>query len=96
MVIKWVDTQGPEPPVDPPKLRAAEYVPMSTVHQKYSTDNRSQAIRRYAEQRGYEIARSYVDKGKSGLNIDGRLGLQKLLTDVEAVPRQRSIARLAA
>ena len=84
MVIKWLDTQGPEPPVDPPKFRAAEYVRMSTEHQKYSTDNQSSAIRKYAEQRGYEIVRTYADEGKSGLNIGGRRGLQQLLKDVEA------------
>ena len=84
MVIKWLDTQQPAPPVDPPKLRAAEYVRMSTEHQKYSTDNQSSAIRIYAQQRGYEIVRTYADEGKSGLSIGGRLGLQKLLADVEA------------
>lgn len=82
MVIRWLDTQGLEPPADPPKLRAAEYVRMSTEHQKYSTDNQASAIRKYAEQRGYEIVCTYADEGKSGLNIGGRLGLQKLLKDV--------------
>ena len=84
MVIKWLDTQGPTPPFDPPKLRAAKYVRMSTEHQKYSTDNQSSAIQKYADQRGYEIVRTYADEGKSGLNIGGRLGLQSLLEDVEA------------
>jgi len=84
MVIKWLDTQEPATSVDPPKLRAAEYVRMSTEHQKYSTDNQSSAIRSYAEKRGYEIVCTYADEGKSGLSIGGRLGLQKLLADVEA------------
>ncbi|WBH15305.1 recombinase family protein [Sphingomonas radiodurans] len=57
---------------------------MSTEHQKYSTDNQSEAIRRYAEKRGYEIVRTYADEGKSGLNIGGRLALQQLLRDVES------------
>jgi DNA invertase Pin-like site-specific DNA recombinase len=65
-------------------VRAAEYVRMSTEHQKYSTDNQGADIRRYAERRGYEIVRTYADEGKSGLNIGGRLGLQKLLVDVES------------
>jgi DNA invertase Pin-like site-specific DNA recombinase len=56
---------------------------MSTEHQRYSTENQSEAIRLYAGQRGLEIVRTYVDAGRSGLNIDGRLGLQKLLADVE-------------
>lgn len=83
MVIKWLDNQGPTQEADPPKLRAAEYVRMSTEHQKYSTDNQSSAIRKYAEQRGYEIVRTYADEGKSGLNIGGRRALQQLLDDVE-------------
>lgn len=84
MVIKWLDTNGLEPSNTPTKQRAAEYVRMSTEHQKYSTDNQSEAIRRYAEQRGYEIVRTYADEGKSGLNIGGRFALQQLLEDVEA------------
>ena len=52
--------------------RAAEYVRMSTEHQKYSTENQSDAIRRYAASRGIEIIRTYADAGKSGLRIEGR------------------------
>ncbi len=82
MVINWLDTGG-TPPIDPPKVRAAEYVRMSTEHQKYSTANQSAAIQRYAEQRGFEVVRTYADAGKSGLNIEGRQALQNLLADVE-------------
>ncbi|MBX9841280.1 MAG: recombinase family protein [Xanthobacteraceae bacterium] len=57
---------------------------MSTEHQKYSTENQSDAIRRYAEQRGMEIVRTYTDAGRSGLSIDGRTGLQQLLADVRS------------
>lgn len=56
---------------------------MSTEHQRYSTENQSDAIGRYAVERGFEIARTYVDAGRSGLNIDGRPGLQDLLADIE-------------
>ncbi len=84
MVINWMQTGGSDAPPDPPKVRAAEYVRMSTEHQKYSTDNQAEAIRRYAEQRGYEIVRTYADEGKSGLNLGGRLALQRLLDDVES------------
>ena len=68
---------------EPAEVRAAEYVRMSTEHQKYSTDNQRDEIRRYAASRGYEIVRSYVDEGKSGLNIGGREGLQALMADVK-------------
>jgi len=83
MVINWMQTGGSDAPPDLPKVRAAEYVRMSTEHQKYSTDNQAEAIRRYAERRGYEIVQTYADEGKSGLNLGGRLALQRLLNDVE-------------
>lgn len=65
-------------------IRAAEYVRMSTEHQRYSTENQSDAIRAYAARRNFEIVRTYADEGKSGLNIDGREGLRTLLSDVVA------------
>ena len=71
--------------VEPPALvRAAEYVRMSTEHQKYSTENQSEAIHSYAARRGMEIVRTYADAGKSGLRLDGRDALKQLLADVEA------------
>lgn len=65
-------------------VRAAEYVRMSTDHQKYSTENQSEAIRRYAEGRGIEIVRTYADAGKSGLKMEGRDALKQLIDDVQA------------
>jgi DNA invertase Pin-like site-specific DNA recombinase len=65
------------------KIRAAQYVRMSTEHQKYSTENQADAIRNYAEQHGMEIVRTYSDAGKSGLNIEGRKGLRQLIDDIE-------------
>jgi DNA invertase Pin-like site-specific DNA recombinase len=56
---------------------------MSTEHQKYSTENQGDAIRRYAEERGIEIVRTYADEGKSGLKIDGRDALKRLIDDVQ-------------
>jgi DNA invertase Pin-like site-specific DNA recombinase len=70
---------------DPPSpVRAAEYVRMSTDHQRYSTENQAEAIRKYAEAHGMEIVRTYADEGKSGLNIAGRDALRLLIDDVEA------------
>ncbi len=65
------------------KVRAVEYVRMSTEHQKYSTENQSDAIRIYAEHHDMEIVRTYSDAGKSGLKIEGRKGLTQLIHDVE-------------
>ena len=65
-------------------VRAAEYVRMSTEHQKYSTENQADALRAYAARRGIEIVRTYADAGKSGLKLNGRDALKSLFADVEA------------
>ena len=67
-----------------PKRRAAQYVRMSTEHQRYSTENQSDAIARYAENRGIEIVRTYSDEGKSGLRLQGRDGLKRLIEDIQS------------
>lgn len=64
-------------------VRAAEYVRMSTDHQKYSTENQSDAIRQYAGSRGVDIVKTYTDSGKSGLKIEGRDALRQLIDDVQ-------------
>lgn len=56
---------------------------MSTDHQRYSTENQLDTIRRFAEERNIEVVRVYEDAGKSGLNLEGRDAFQQLLTDVE-------------
>ncbi len=66
------------------RKRAAQYVRMSTEHQRYSTENQSGAISLFAEQRGYQIVKTYSDAGKSGLRIEGRDGLTQLLNDIQA------------
>ncbi len=65
-------------------IRAAQYVRMSTDHQKYSTENQADIIAIYAEQRGFQIVRTYEDSGKSGLRLDGRDALQRLIADVRS------------
>jgi DNA invertase Pin-like site-specific DNA recombinase len=64
--------------------RAAEYVRMSTDHQKYSTQNQQDAIAAYAANRGLTIVCTYKDEGKSGLHIERRHALQRLIDDVKA------------
>jgi len=65
-------------------VRAAQYVRMSTDHQKYSTANQSEANHAYAASRGMEIVRTYADKGKSGLTFDRRDALKQLIGDVQS------------
>ena len=66
-----------------PHTRAAEYVRMSTEHQQYSTENQRSKIRDYANQHRLKIVATYADEGKSGLRLDGRAALQRLIYDVE-------------
>lgn len=83
MIIRWTDdaheAQGP-----PAKIRAAQYVRMSTEHQQYSIDNQAATIAIFAQKRGLEIVKTYADEGKSGLNIKGRPALRGLLDDIES------------
>jgi DNA invertase Pin-like site-specific DNA recombinase len=67
---------------DAMSLRAAQYVRMSTDHQKYSIENQAAAIAAYAAHRDITIVRTYADHGRSGVRIDGREELQRLIKDV--------------
>src|SRR5882724_3733886 len=62
---------------------AAAYVRMSTEHQQYSTGNQMDVIREYAKRRGLEIVKEYSDEGKSGLSIQGRDSLSRMIKDVQ-------------
>ncbi|MGY8679789.1 recombinase family protein [Bradyrhizobium sp. UFLA05-153] len=64
-------------------LLAAQYVRMSTDYQKYSIENQAAAIAAYAQAHGLTIACTYRDEGESGLRIKGRLGLARLIEDVQ-------------
>ena len=63
-------------------IPAAQYLRMSTELQQYSLDNQAACIGRYAANQGFEIIRTYLDPGKSGLSLRHRLGLRQLLKDV--------------
>jgi DNA invertase Pin-like site-specific DNA recombinase len=65
-------------------LRAAQYIRMSTDHQKYSPINQADAINDYASGRGIKIVRTYADEGRSGLTFDYRPALKRLIKDVES------------
>ena len=68
-------------------MRAAQYVRMSTDHQRYSTENQREAIGKYAAQRGMVIVQTYADEGKSGLSLEGRQALKQLIQDVQSGSR---------
>jgi DNA invertase Pin-like site-specific DNA recombinase len=82
-----VSTQIPERSVDrtsPQRMRAAQYVRMSTEHQRYSTKNQADIIAAYALCRDIDIIRTYSDAGKSGLSVDRRDELKRLISDVQS------------
>jgi DNA invertase Pin-like site-specific DNA recombinase len=64
--------------------RAAQYIRMSTEHQEYSPANQADAIARFAAEHGLELVLTYLDEGRSGLSMQGRVGLSALLADVVA------------
>ncbi len=65
------------------KTKAAQYVRMSTDHQRYSTENQAEIIEAYAARRNFEIVKTYADEGRSGLSIAGRDSLKRLIEDVQ-------------
>jgi len=66
------------------RIRAAQYLRMSTDRQTYSIENQRDAIADYADLMGYDIVATYEDAGRSGLNIERRPALRRLLSDVES------------
>jgi DNA invertase Pin-like site-specific DNA recombinase len=68
----------------PPTPGAALYVRASTEHQNYSTDHQESALREYATQHDFEVVAVYRDEGRSGLTLDGRNGLLRLLEEVQS------------
>jgi DNA invertase Pin-like site-specific DNA recombinase len=69
------------------RVPVAEYVRMSTDHQRYSIDNQRAALAEYAAAKSMKIVRSYADEGRSGLTIRFRSGLQALLREVHEPAR---------
>ncbi|WP_311268585.1 recombinase family protein [Sphingobium sp. WCS2017Hpa-17] len=84
MVTEWIPSGASEVPSVAQKGRAAEYVRMAAVPQQFAINTQAEAIRRYADEHGYEIVRTYADHGIGGLSHRGRRGLQQLLDDVES------------
>ncbi len=63
-------------------IPAAQYVRMSTEHQKFSVDNQRVAIQAYADTCGFSVVQTYTDRAKSGVVLKRRDGLRQLLQDV--------------
>jgi DNA invertase Pin-like site-specific DNA recombinase len=56
--------------------------------QIYSTENQALVLLSYAEKNNLEVVRTYTDWGKSGLAINGRDALQRLISDVQSGNRE--------
>ncbi|MBR0906965.1 recombinase family protein [Bradyrhizobium liaoningense] len=65
-------------------FRAAQYVRMSTDHQRYSIANQAATIAAYAASRNLTIVRTYADEAQSGLKIENRAALIELIEDVQS------------
>lgn len=65
-----------------PLIPAAQYLRVSTEHQRYSLHNQSSAIQEYANSKSFAVVRTYSDAARSGLALKSRSGLKQLLQDV--------------
>lgn len=54
------------------KEKAVAYVRMSTDHQKYSTTNQLEVIKKYAENNNFNLIEIFSDDGCSGVQLKGR------------------------
>ena len=64
-------------------MRVVQYVRMSSDMQKLSIENQCAANEKYARMHDMEIIDTYRDEAKSGLRIENRSGIKKLLKDVQ-------------
>lgn len=62
--------------------RAAQYLRVSRAEQHLSLPGQIAIIAAFALEREFEVVRTYLDEGRSGLRLDGRAALQSLLRDV--------------
>jgi len=69
-----------------PLVPVAQYLRMSTSHQRYSLENQRAALALYAREHGMTIVQTYSDPGCSGLELKHRPGLRQLLLDVVSKP----------
>ncbi|MBF0448855.1 MAG: recombinase family protein [Magnetococcales bacterium] len=79
------DDEEDEPQTSSTPSRVALYIRTATVDpdREFLNKQMKQLIE-YAAAHGMEIARSYVDEGKSGLTLNGREGLEELLDDIQS------------
>lgn len=62
--------------------RAVQYIRMSTDNQDLSPEMQASAMAAYAAKHAIEIAQTYLDAGRSGLTLQKRPAMRRLLLDV--------------
>jgi DNA invertase Pin-like site-specific DNA recombinase len=62
-------------------IPVAQYLRMSSEHQRYSLANQRAALQEYADARNLTVVKSYIDPARSGVTLRRRKGLQKLIAD---------------
>lgn len=65
-------------------VRAAQYIRMSTDAQDLSPEIQTRAISEFALRNGITVVDTYIDAGRSGLTLNRRPAMKRLLTDVES------------
>ncbi|MEJ8839367.1 recombinase family protein [Ramlibacter sp. AN1133] len=62
-------------------IRAAQYIRMSTDAQDLSPEMQTNAISAYADREGFSVVETYLDAGRSGLTLQNRPAMKRLLED---------------
>ena len=75
----------PDPHCEPAmaRRRAVAYLRMSTGLQQYSPENQMAVIERYAAEDDMEIVATYSDEARSGLRLENRPGMRRMLDDAK-------------
>lgn len=68
--------------MQPQPMRAAEYIRMSTGSQDLSPETQKEVIAAYARNSGITVIQTYLDPGRSGLTLQKRPAMKRLLRDV--------------
>lgn len=71
-------------------IPVVQYIRMSTEHQDLSPDMQKVAIENYAARNRMKVIGTYLDAGRSGLTLQKRPAMKKLLRDVTSPDREFS------
>ena len=72
-------------------IPASQYIRMSSERQQYSLENQAAAISEYASSHGFIIIKTYSDAARSGVVLQHRPGLMRLLGDVVSADHEYQV-----